>query len=114
MQRRFYGFNRPSDVAVIFNEIQSIEDLWQLEFDLKVSGTTLTYLIHSAPDVFVLDCWAGIHTERYVFMTTKANEQYGGLSEAELVKVKGFKVLTAPKSELLFNEPKRVHSSFLN
>ena len=44
MQRRFYGFNSPSDVAVIFSEIQTIKDLWQLEFDLKVSATNLTYL----------------------------------------------------------------------
>jgi len=36
MQRRFYGFNRPADVATIVAEIQTIEDLWQLEFDLAV------------------------------------------------------------------------------
>ncbi len=111
MQRRFYGFNSPSDVAVIFSEIQAIEDLWQLEFDLKVSATNLTYLIHSAPGVFVLDCVAGSQIERYVFMTSEANAQYGGLTETELAKVKGFKVLSSPEPELLFKESKHAHSS---
>ncbi len=114
MQRRFYGFNSPSDIAVIFGEIQTIEDLWQLEFDLKVAGTNLTYLIQSAPGVFVMDCIAGTQIERYVFMTSEANEQYGGLTEAELAKVKGFKVLSASEPELLFKEPKRTHLSLLN
>lgn len=114
MQRCFYGFNSPSDIAAIFSEIQAIEDLWQLEFDLKMSGTNLTYLIQSAPGVFVLDCVAETKIDRYVLMTSAANEQYGGLTEAELAKVKGFKVLSASEPEWLFKEPKRVHLSLLN
>ncbi|MCY7273603.1 MAG: hypothetical protein LH702_07620 [Phormidesmis sp. CAN_BIN44] len=113
MQRRFYGFNRPADVATIVAEIQTIEDLWQLEFDLAVSGTNLTYLIHSAPGVTVVDCVAENQIERYVFMTLEANERYGGLTEAELSKVKGFKVLS-PTSESLLNHTKLIHSSLLN
>jgi len=113
MQRRFYGFNRPADVATIVAEIQTIEDLWQLEFDLAVSGTNLTYLIHSAPGVTVVDCIAEDQIERYVFMTLEANERYGGLTEAELSKVKGFKMLS-PTFESLLNNTKCVHSSLLN
>ena len=113
MQRRFYGFNRPADVATIVAETQTIEDLWQLEFDLAVSGTNLTYLIHSAPGVTVVDCVAENQIERYVFMTLEANERHGGLIEAELSKVKGFKVLS-PTSESLFNHTKLIHSSLLN
>ena len=114
MQRRFYGFNRPADVAAIVTEIQTIEDLWQLEFDIAVSGTNLTYLIHSAPGVFVVDCLVGHQIERYVFMTLEANERYGGLTEAELSKVKGFKVLSNSTSESLVNREKCIHSSLLN
>lgn len=114
MQRRFYGFNSPSDVAVIFSEIQTIKDLWQLEFDLKVSATNLTYLTYSAPGVFVVDCVADAQTERYVLMTPEANARYGGLTETELTTVKGFKVLSAPEPERLFKELKYVHSCLVN
>ncbi len=114
MQRRFYGFNHPADVAMIVAEIQTIEDLWQLEFDLAVSGTNLTYLIHSAPGVIVVDCIVETQIERYVFMTAEANERYGGLTEAELSKIKGFKVLSSPTPESLVNHTKCVHFSLLN
>ncbi len=113
MQRRFYKFNCPADIAMIVAEIQTIEDLWQLEFDLAVSGTNLVYLIHSSPGVFVVDRIAENQIERYVFMTLEANERYGGLTKAELSKIRGFKVLS-PSPKSLVNPTQRIHSSLLN
>lgn len=114
MQRRFYEFNCSADVAMIVAEIQTIHDLWQLELDLAVSGTNLTYLIHSALGVFVVDCIAGNQVERYVFMMLEANERYGGLTAAELSKIKGFRVLSASTSESLINQSKGIHALILN
>lgn len=89
--RKFSVYNSSRDVAEHVAKIKTLQDLRQIEFDIKASETNLCYFMRGNPGVWAIDCCAD-GSDRHVFMTKDAVKRYAP-SKKELAKYASFTVL---------------------
>lgn len=90
MTRRFYGFNSEKLIREHITQIKTIDDVFQLQYDIGVSQTNLCCLKDAVPGVWVLDSVFGENGLRHAFVTQRA---FSGVKNALESEVDSYTVL---------------------
>lgn len=95
MSRKYYMTGDLEDYYKICQQIKTVEDVYQLDFDVKQSDRNDYKFRSGVSGVWAFDAAIELgEAKRWIFLTKQAFDRMDGLADEELAIIQGYTILS--------------------